>query len=352
MTVFERLFDEAFYLQSYPDVAAAVAAGQIPSGLAHFLGSGLQEGRTLISRFYRRGDGEARYLAANPDVAAVVASGGLASGLQHFLGVGESEGRSLFPGAFDEQWYRDRYPDIREAIAQGVFTSGLEHYLAFGRDEVRSVSPLFELGYFTINGDVRDFRDNGGSFLSAADHFAVSGQQGGRPATFSGTRGNDTVVGTAAIDTLSGVEVDAGTCFSGGSVTGGQCREYDSIGVNEQDVLIGGTGADSFELGYLRSGRLGEVNVLFYVGNGDEDFARIQNFDTAMDRLLLPPNTGAVPPAFLPPGVEPQPLYTLEARPGGVHVTSGSGDLVAILEGVSNPNDILIGRAFSTETMM
>ena len=54
MAVFERLFDEAFYLQSYPDIAAAVAAGQIPSGLAPFLASGVQEGRTLISRFYRQ----------------------------------------------------------------------------------------------------------------------------------------------------------------------------------------------------------------------------------------------------------------------------------------------------------
>ena len=82
MTGFSQLFEEAVYLDAYPDVAAAVASGQIPSGLVHFLNSGLQEGRTRISRFYRIGDGEARYLAANPDVAAVVESGGLASGLQ------------------------------------------------------------------------------------------------------------------------------------------------------------------------------------------------------------------------------------------------------------------------------
>ncbi|MEM9772896.1 MAG: phosphoesterase, partial [Cyanobacteria bacterium P01_D01_bin.73] len=110
MAAFDQLFDEAFYLESYPDIAAVVQAGLIPSGLAHFLGAGIQEGRTLISRFYRDSDGEQRYLTANPDVAAVVGPGGLASGLQHFLGIGEIEGRSLFPGGFDEDWYRRRYP--------------------------------------------------------------------------------------------------------------------------------------------------------------------------------------------------------------------------------------------------
>ena len=349
MAVIDQLFDEAFYLENNPDVAAAVAAGQIPSGRSHFFTAGIIEGRTQISRFYRD-DVEARYLEANPDVAAVLNIGGLASGLQHYLISGEREGRSLFPDGFDEDWYRRRYPDVADAISQGVFTSGLEHYLAFGRDEVRAVSPLFEFDYFEVNLDARANRDNGGSFLSAADHFARNGQAEGRPAFFSGTSGNDTVVGSAAIDTLSGVEVDAGTCFSGGSVTGGQCREYDSTGVNEQDVLIGGPGADSFELGFMRSGRLGAVSVTFYTGNGDADFARIQNFDTAMDRLLLPPNIGGIPSEFLPPGVEPQPLYTLEARPDGVHVATGNGDLMAIVEGVSNPNDILIGSVFNTET--
>ena len=38
-------FDEAFYLRSNPDVAAAVAAGDIASGRAHFLSWGQREGR-------------------------------------------------------------------------------------------------------------------------------------------------------------------------------------------------------------------------------------------------------------------------------------------------------------------
>ena len=330
MAVLDRLFDEAFYLESYPDVRAAVQAGIIPSGRAHFETSGIREGRTLISRFYRD-DVEFRYLAANQDVAAVVAAGGLASGLQHYLGNGEREGRSLFGEGFDEAWYRRRYPDVDQAINQGVFTSGLEHYLAFGRDEVRSVSQLFELDYFNSNGDVRAFRDSGGVFLSAADHFVANGRLGGRPATFSGTRGNDTVIGSAVLDTITGVELD---------VEGG-VRQYDSLGVSEQDVLIGGSGADAFELGYILTGQSGTFGIPFYRGNEDRDFARIQNFDVNADSILLPtPQNvgGATPEVFL------------EAQADGVHVSVGVPrtptpirDLIAVVEGVANPSDIVIG---------
>ncbi|MEM6501615.1 MAG: hypothetical protein AAF685_07240 [Cyanobacteria bacterium P01_C01_bin.89] len=346
MAVFDRLFDEEFYLQSYPDIAAAVAAGQIPSGLSHFLASGLQEGRTRISRFYRD-DVETNYLAANPDVAAVVAAGGLASGLQHYLGNGEAEGRSLFPGAFDEQWYRQRYPDIREAIAQGVFTSGLEHYLAFGRDEQRSVSPLFELDYFDTYPDVRAARDAGGIYLSAADHYSTAGQFEGRQTTFSGTTGNDTVVGGAALDTLTGVQMDVGDCFVGGTLVGGQCRQYDSDGVNEQDVLIGGAGIDTFELGRALAGRAFVNYIPFYQGGGDSDFARIENFEPGRYSLIIGGRNGGAD--FISPGTEFEPspeglkIYALNTVGGGGNTTR---DLVAIVSGIADPNDVINSSTF------
>ncbi|MGD1850594.1 MAG: hypothetical protein ACFCBU_08290 [Cyanophyceae cyanobacterium] len=286
-------------------------------------------------------------MAANPDVAAVVESGGLASGLQHYLGIGETEGRSLFPGSFDEQWYRQRYPDIVEAISQGVFTSGLEHYLAFGRAEQRSVSPLFELDYFDTYPDVRSARDAGGIYLSAADHYSVAGQFEGRQTTFSGTTGNDTVVGGAALDTLTGVQLDVGQCFVGGTLVGGQCREYDSIGVNEQDVLIGGPGIDTFELGRAQGGRAFVNFLAFYQGGGESDFARIENFEPGRDRLLVAGQLGA--PDILAPGVE------FETSPEGVKVYSidnvgvgvpTSRDLVAIIAGIGDPNDVLNSTTF------
>jgi hypothetical protein len=38
-------FDEDWYLKFYPDIGAAVARGDLPSGLKHYLAYGRQEGR-------------------------------------------------------------------------------------------------------------------------------------------------------------------------------------------------------------------------------------------------------------------------------------------------------------------
>ncbi len=351
MAVLDRLFDEAYYLQANADVAAAVQAGQFSSGLAHFLSSGIQEGRTNISRFYRTyrlgntpsgGDAEVDYLTANPDVAAVVAAGGLASGLQHFVQSGEAEGRSLFPGTFNEEFYRRRYPDVAGAVSQGVFTSGLEHYLGFGRNEQRSVSPLFELDYFNANPDIRAARDSGGIFLSAADHFLTLGNEEGRPATFSGTRGNDTVVGSASVDTLTGVELDV-------SNSGQGQKEYDSTGFNERDVLIGGPGVDTFELG-LGPGEFSRAGRSFYQGNGDLDFARIENFEPGRDRLVLGTRNGGagvvVSGTAFETTTEGINIIALNGPSADVPGVPNDRDLIAVVRGITNVNDVLGSTVF------
>jgi hypothetical protein len=40
-------FNEEWYLQKYPDVAAHVRAGGLPTGLAHYLAHGRTEGRLI-----------------------------------------------------------------------------------------------------------------------------------------------------------------------------------------------------------------------------------------------------------------------------------------------------------------
>jgi SAM-dependent methyltransferase len=58
-------FDEAAYLAANPDVAAAVAAGAVRSGYAHYRRFGRREGRSLAPRETRRGR-----LLAGLDIAA------------------------------------------------------------------------------------------------------------------------------------------------------------------------------------------------------------------------------------------------------------------------------------------
>lgn len=87
------LFDAAYYLATYPDIAAA---GIEP--FAHFFDHGFTEGRRPNPYF-----DPLWYLAQNPDVAA----GGL-NPLFHYALHGDAEGRRPSP-LFDPAWYRTRY---------------------------------------------------------------------------------------------------------------------------------------------------------------------------------------------------------------------------------------------------
>jgi hypothetical protein len=81
--------DETWYLAEYPDVAEAIAAGEIKSAKLHFIDSGYFEGR-LPSPLEVD---EAWYLAEYPDVAEGIARGELQSAKQHFIDHGYEEGR-------------------------------------------------------------------------------------------------------------------------------------------------------------------------------------------------------------------------------------------------------------------
>ncbi|MDB5072388.1 MAG: hypothetical protein JWM87_3499 [Candidatus Eremiobacteraeota bacterium] len=87
------LFDSAFYLRSYGDVAASEA-----NPLEHYIGQGGREGRDPHPLFSTQ-----RYLAAHPDVAAA----GI-NALLHYVVIGEREGKRTHP-LFDPLAYRARY---------------------------------------------------------------------------------------------------------------------------------------------------------------------------------------------------------------------------------------------------
>jgi hypothetical protein len=294
-------FDEAFYLQTNPDVAAAVAAGVIPSGAVHFVNFGVKERRPgKQGQLYN----EATYLAENPDVAAAVAAGAFASGFEHLALFGRQEGRTFSP-YFDEEWYRKRYPDVDTAIQAGAFASAFDHYLAFGRDrsERRSTSPVNEFLYLRSNSDVAAAVDSNIIF-SGSQHYQQQGQREKRPVYLTGTSGNDDLNAGPNGDTLIGVAVgvEQGVISS---VSVGYRAIYETVGLLEVDTLTGGIGPDTFVLGAIApsggvsteailsnstiAGSGGPV-ALYNNGLGEQDYAEIRNFDPAQDRILIAPD--------------------------------------------------------------
>ncbi len=82
-------FSEEFYLQTYPDIAEAHAAGQIANLRNHFVELGFFEGRMGSTPTVD----EAYYQDLYKDVAAAVQRGDIGSASEHYLRAGAAEGR-------------------------------------------------------------------------------------------------------------------------------------------------------------------------------------------------------------------------------------------------------------------
>ena len=121
------LFDPAWYLSRYPDVAASDF-----DPLAHYLTWGVQDKRNPNPLF-----DTSWYLAANPDVAEA----GL-NPLEHYVTAGASEGRDPCP-LFSTSWYLSENPDV---AAAGV--NPLQHYFRNGIAERRNPHPVFDCAYY------------------------------------------------------------------------------------------------------------------------------------------------------------------------------------------------------------
>lgn len=165
------LFNEAGYLAANPDVAAAVRAGALSSGQAHYEAFGRAEGRpgaTGLSLF-----DETFYLSRYADIASAVRNGVFESGYAHYQMHGRAEGRnpSLY---FDTDYYLTKNPDVAGAVRAGAILA-VDHYLNYGLNEGREASPYFNAAdYLRINPDVA------AAGLNAVRHFLTYGYAEGR----------------------------------------------------------------------------------------------------------------------------------------------------------------------------
>lgn len=166
-----QLFDENFYLNQNPDVAAAVANGRFASGFDHFVGFGIDEGRAPSILY-----DEEFYLDGNEDVAAAVDAGRFASGLDHFLTVGHIEQREP-SSEFSQADYLAGNTDVSTAVADERFGSGFEHYVEFGAGENRDPRlALYDEAFYLQNNPDVDAAVNAGRFIDGFDHFITIGQ--------------------------------------------------------------------------------------------------------------------------------------------------------------------------------
>ncbi len=172
------LFDEHYYLEKYPNVAAAVAAGQYATGYDQYVKYGQYEGYSP-SPFWN----ETWYLLENPDVSLAVVTGKVSSGfMQYYLyGQYENRGGLLY---FNSGYYLSLYSNIGAAISAGTVTSAYEHYVDFGQYE--GYSPMIYFLPAVYDADNQDIAPyvSGEPFTSDFEQFLEYGQFEGRVASY------------------------------------------------------------------------------------------------------------------------------------------------------------------------
>jgi hypothetical protein len=177
------------------------------------------------------------------------------------------------------------------------------------------IYPFFdEADYLAFNPDVKAAVD-AGLFESGLDHLIEFGQFENRIPTFSGTAGNDLIrgFGQARFFYPTSYEFISADPYDYAVI---------GTGTGEIDTLVGAEGPDNYGLAAYTSASV-PTAVQFYVGQGNSDYALIKNFGFAEDSLEL-----AGTPAD----------YTQEVADGNLSIyQKSSGDLVAVLEGVTAP---------------
>ena len=129
------------YIAPFEAVRRRLTVSQTPRGEATVAGSYddlLDAVRLLLTGIDVNEDW---YLAQNPDIARAVAAGEVESARRHFIEHGYFEGRLPFPIIVDERWYLLQNPDVAENIRRGLEESAQRHFESNGYREGRLPFP-------------------------------------------------------------------------------------------------------------------------------------------------------------------------------------------------------------------
>ena len=136
------VFDRGWYLHHYADARALCADKEPEAALNYYLRVGARLGHSPSALF-----DEPYYLERNPDVAALVRAGQYASGFDHYCQHGW---RSVSPHwLFDDALYAELYDDmtLENLELHGCF-GRYDHYLKSGQRERRIGQYLFDAPYY------------------------------------------------------------------------------------------------------------------------------------------------------------------------------------------------------------
>jgi GT2 family glycosyltransferase len=245
-----RWFDEAWYRQRHPDVAAAIAAGKLRSGFEHYCRDGFR-GRSahwlfdpglylapggldpvevgnddcvnLYGHFLRFGARQARrgHLLFDPALyrAAVGHEPGALARIEavgawhHFIDRIWFERRDAATSPwFDPDWYLARTPSAAQRLRRGISACALHDYLAFGVAAGASPVPQFDEGFYLgTNPDAAE-AVRAGQAGSGYDHFLRIGMRENRqPAAHIDLRRYHATSAAARIAIATGAARDAFT---------------------------------------------------------------------------------------------------------------------------------------------
>ena len=214
-----RWFDEAWYRQRHPDIAAAIAEGRLRSGFEHYCRDGYR-GRSphwlfdsgiylgpggldpvdvgaedcvnLYGHFLRHGARLGRQphllfdhvlyragLAHEPGALQAIAAVGA---WHHFIDRIWFEQRDAVTTTwFDPDWYLARHPAAAERLRRHSSVCALHDYLSAGRSAGANPVPQFdEAFYLSANEDAAE-GVRAGRFASGYDHFLRTGAREQRP---------------------------------------------------------------------------------------------------------------------------------------------------------------------------
>ncbi len=133
-------FDAEWYLANYPEAASSDMDDKLLAAFCYYLQAGYRLRHSPNSIF-----DENWYIARYSfDASKYV------NGYHHFLADGAAMGYSPSP-LFHEMWYRQRYPDVAAGIDHGLLRSGYHDYVRCSVEAERNPCPYFDVEWYRTN---------------------------------------------------------------------------------------------------------------------------------------------------------------------------------------------------------